>query len=281
MKARRREKASLDALDELVAHLDGMALGRTVVLVVSDGWRLFGENREPDEASHASGRRHHAVWPHRSAATARPPAVSGVSRVECEADLRALARLDHSQRLRDLSEAANRSLVTFYPVNGEGLGVRCRGGRMSGAACAATRDRQSPVPGRQHRWHRDAGGRASVAVSPRGCSPKARRTTWCGTAPATRSWTGVSARCPRGRHVRTSRVRVRRGYRGPTPDELLSDRAARRARGRDRSAAEPPAHALPSFSIRTAAWASPTVARSGSWANWTRACGANWCGPRT
>ena len=44
MKARRREKASLDALDDLIAHLDGMGLQRTVVLLVSDGWRMFGEN---------------------------------------------------------------------------------------------------------------------------------------------------------------------------------------------------------------------------------------------
>ena len=36
------------------------------------------------------------------------------------------------------------------------------------------------------------------------------------------------------------RLRVRRGYRGATPDELLSDRAARRARDRAASAAEPP-----------------------------------------
>ena len=40
-----REKTALDALDDLAAHLDGMALGRTVVVVVSDGWRLFSENR--------------------------------------------------------------------------------------------------------------------------------------------------------------------------------------------------------------------------------------------
>ena len=52
------------------------------------------------------------------------------------------------------------------------------------------------------------------------------------------------------------RLRVRRGYRGPTPDELLSDRAARRARDRAASAAEPSPSLPASFRIRTAAWAS-------------------------
>ena len=65
------------------------------------------------------------------------------------------------------------------------------------------------------------------------------------------------------------RVRVRRGYRGPTPDELLSDaRAARRARGR-----APGGRAVAVSARRRSASAprrgpAPTAARSGSWASW-------------
>jgi hypothetical protein len=46
LKARRREKSSLDALDELVAHVEGLRLGRTVLLVAGEGWRLFEEKSE-------------------------------------------------------------------------------------------------------------------------------------------------------------------------------------------------------------------------------------------
>jgi hypothetical protein len=62
--------------------------------------------------------------------------------------------------------------------------------------------------------------------------------------------------------VRTTRpglkVRVRRGYRGATPEELLSGRAEvrRRARAREEAPATTPGPAPPSFRVRTAAWAS-------------------------
>src|SRR4029434_2786323 len=59
--------------------------------------------------------------------TPRPaPSDSGTSttpnsRVECEADRVALASLDHTQRLREISDEANRGNVTFYPVYARGL----------------------------------------------------------------------------------------------------------------------------------------------------------------
>jgi hypothetical protein len=41
--------------------------------------------------------------------------------IECEADLNALALVDHQQRLREIGEEANRGNVTFYPVHPRGL----------------------------------------------------------------------------------------------------------------------------------------------------------------
>ena len=41
--------------------------------------------------------------------------------MECEADRTALAALDHTQRLREITEDANRGNVTFYPVYARGL----------------------------------------------------------------------------------------------------------------------------------------------------------------
>ena len=150
MKARRRERATLDALDELVAHLDRAGGPRTVVLVVSEGLAPVRREREPDRESHvpavASPRRLAASV----AATGRPAPVSGVSQVECEADLRALARMDHTQRLRGLADAANGALVTFVPVTGEALGAPAdpslgSGPRPEGDRASAARARDAQV----------------------------------------------------------------------------------------------------------------------------------------
>ena len=257
MKARRREKASLDALDDLVAHLDGLGLGRTVVLVVSDGWRLFGENRDLAKPRRPRGG---ASTPFGRFGGARPPdspAVSGVSRVECEADLRSLAQLDHSQRLRALSESANRSLATFYPVDTAGLGVPAATLASGGAA-----DSSSDAAIDSLRFLADnTGGTTTLAASDRGGLAGRLQTEG---APyylvryrSTNTKLDGRFRALTARTTRPDvRVRVRRGYRGPTPEELLSDRAARRARDRAATAAEPSPSAPPSFRIRTATWAS-------------------------
>jgi len=53
---------------------------------------------------------------------------------EAEADLRALIQMDHTQRLRGLTDAANGALVTFVPVTGEALGaIRTEGEKPSAA----------------------------------------------------------------------------------------------------------------------------------------------------
>ena len=183
--------------------------------------------------------------------------MSGVSRVECEADLRALARLDHSQRLRDMSEAANRSLVAFYPVNAAGLGVSDAALAASGTGATASDAAIDSL-----RFLADnTGGTATLAASDRGGLAGRLQTEGVPyyLVRYRSSNTKLDGRF-RALTARTTRpevrVRVRRGYRGPTPDELLSDRAARRDRARAASPAEPPSSAPPSFKIRTAAWAS-------------------------
>ena len=42
---RRREKRTLDALLDLVHHLDGIREERKAVVTISDGWQLFRPNR--------------------------------------------------------------------------------------------------------------------------------------------------------------------------------------------------------------------------------------------
>jgi VWFA-related protein len=120
MKARRREKLTLDTLEDLLVHLGGLREERKAVLAVTEGWRLFRENRnlgaQSDRVRPALppfGRR-----PAGERATSEP---DGVSRIECETDLVALASLDNGERLRRIADDANRANVTFYPVYARGL----------------------------------------------------------------------------------------------------------------------------------------------------------------
>jgi VWFA-related protein len=124
MKARRREKMTLDALEDLIVHLDGIREERKAVLTVTEGWRMFTPDAELAKSDERSG-----VGVRPGDALGRPPVprpsdannTSGSSRIECEADKTALALMDHSFRLREISEAANRGNVTFYPVFARGL----------------------------------------------------------------------------------------------------------------------------------------------------------------
>jgi VWFA-related protein len=118
--ARRREKLTLDALEDLMTHLDGLREERKAVVVVTEGWMLY----RPNEKLAAPGQGGPAAPP-----AFRPPVAPPADRgalnqptlIECEADRNALAQVDHDRRLREVTEDANRGNVTFYPVFARGL----------------------------------------------------------------------------------------------------------------------------------------------------------------
>lgn len=121
MMARRREKLTLDSLDDLIVHLRGLREERKAVITVTEGWRLFSEDRnltrstgQPPVTSPVgiSGGR---------LGVGRQGNASGVDQLECDADRNVLALLDDERRLRDIADAANRANVTFYPVYAQGL----------------------------------------------------------------------------------------------------------------------------------------------------------------
>ena len=123
MKARRREKLTLDALSDLMVHLGGVREERKALVVVTEGWQLFRSNPNLTSDDGRNRVRPEDVFKR----TPRPtPADSGTStapdsRAECEADRVALAGMDHTQRLREITDDANRGNVTFYPVYARGL----------------------------------------------------------------------------------------------------------------------------------------------------------------
>jgi VWFA-related protein len=125
MKARRREKLTLDALSDLMVHLAGVREERKALVVVTEGWQLFRQNANLTSGDDGRNRvRPEDVLrrtPRPTPADAGTSTASGSSRVECEADRTALAALDHTQRLREITDDANRGNVTFYPVYARGL----------------------------------------------------------------------------------------------------------------------------------------------------------------
>jgi len=127
MKARRREKLSMDALEDLVVHLGGLRDERKAVFAVSEGWMQYGrnpalarplKNTDPRQLLTPPG-------PVDRGATRRGEAgtVGAVDLQKCEADRTALANMDHSDRLQQMGLDANRVNVTFYPIGAQGLAV--------------------------------------------------------------------------------------------------------------------------------------------------------------
>ena len=122
MKARRREKLTLDALEDLMVHLNGIREERKAVLAVTEGWLLY----RPDNKL---ARQIETTQVRPGDVLGRPPRPSpadtsqmqGGPRVQCEADRMALAAIDHEFRLQQLTQTANRGNVTFYPVFARGL----------------------------------------------------------------------------------------------------------------------------------------------------------------
>jgi VWFA-related protein len=118
--ARRREKLTLDALDDLMIHLSGLRDERKAVVLVTEGWLLHEPN--PDLLKGQSPAPPPIFDP-----PVKPPSQTGPynnsEQRECEADARMLAMVSHDLRFRGITDEANRGNVTFYPVYARGLSV--------------------------------------------------------------------------------------------------------------------------------------------------------------
>lgn len=124
MKARRREKRTLDALRDLSVYLRGIREERKAVIAISDGWALYRPNPNlarigacdsPPSPGFVG------VGPDGRLTSDVHKAQGYYSRVDCESDRQMLAHLDNWQDFRDLLDVANRSNVSFYPIDSRGL----------------------------------------------------------------------------------------------------------------------------------------------------------------
>ncbi len=124
---RRREKRTLDALTDLAVFLRGVREERKAVIVVSDGWVLY----RPDErltrlrtGERVPGAGMPGTDPSgRLVADAPRSRSSTGGQYECDVARQQLSMLDDRQTYVDLMQVANRSNVSFYPVDSRGLAV--------------------------------------------------------------------------------------------------------------------------------------------------------------
>jgi VWFA-related protein len=126
MIARRREKQTLDALEDLVRFLRGVREERKAVIAITDGWLLY----RPDPSlarrlyCQVPGIAPIGADPRSGRVTLKgPPDASGASGPDCERDRLALAAIDDNQQFRRILDEANRSNTSFYPVDPRGLAV--------------------------------------------------------------------------------------------------------------------------------------------------------------
>ena len=279
MKARRREKLSLDALSDLMVHLGGVREERKALIVVTEGWQLFRPNANLTSGDDGLNRVRPEDVLRR---TPRPqPADNGTnttssnSRVECEADRNALSVLDHTQRLREISDDANRGNVTFYPVYARGLaafdapigpdrppsivedsanlrakqdGLRFLADNTDGTSIINTNN----VDGALQRIVDDLSSYYLFGYYSTNTKLDGR-------------FRNITVRAKRA----GVRVRARRGYRGRTADELISGAAGSavsEASGSTTAALTPVVsfNARSQFRIRTSSWARPDNERPGA-----------------
>jgi VWFA-related protein len=128
---RRRERIVLDSLQDLIRHMGAVREGRTAVLTVSDGWKLFQPDPSMTKLRTGPGGSQDPI-------PGQPPPVGvgpggglttrmnnggyGPSdRTECEKERADLSMVDHARMFRDLFGEANRANVSFYPIDARGL----------------------------------------------------------------------------------------------------------------------------------------------------------------
>jgi hypothetical protein len=92
-----------------------------VVFLVTDGWRLFGNDRALAEEAQEYGPSAPPVGVSSGRLTIGDPTKLQVAASTCTAELLRLASLDNNRRHQILIDRANRANVSFYPITPAGL----------------------------------------------------------------------------------------------------------------------------------------------------------------
>lgn len=282
---RHNEMVAIDALDNLVGHLQRIGAGRKAVVAVTDGWRIFTANPallRDERTSRMQGifGRGRGGFGGRGGSggggggnprTRDDNTASSSQMAECESDRSTLAMLDDSARLRRLVDDANRATVSMYPVFASGVAPvqqsdsdRRRGERDQRRPASAA-DRAATL-------RELADNTDGVAVTDeKGIAPAVDRITADLGSYYLLSYTSSNTKLDgrfRAIAVRVKRagvrVRSRRGYRGVTAEELGDSVLAgnRPVPGATTAAG---ASARAALHMRTSTWYAPSTPGATLW----------------
>ena len=134
MIARKRERATLEALEDLVRYLRTVREERKAILTVTEGWLLYRENpgltklrKDPltGQTEPIPGVDPVGVGPTGQLTTKDPRRNIGgsMTKSECDTDRMRLAAMDNRKFFLDLLADANRGNASFYPIDPRGLPV--------------------------------------------------------------------------------------------------------------------------------------------------------------
>lgn len=123
---RKREKQALDALGDLVRHLNGLREERKAIIAITTGWQLFKPNLQlarPLDGRGVPGAPQARVGRRGTLTTTDDRDRTGASEYECDSHRLQLAQLDNDDYFRRILDEANRANASFYPVDPRGLVV--------------------------------------------------------------------------------------------------------------------------------------------------------------
>lgn len=262
MKARRHEKLALDALADLTTRLAGLREERKAILTVSDGWVLFRENQNLTASQSKRDQSGIVDRLLRRPTKEKSDEAGGsteVNYVECEADRAALAALDHSQRLRTLTEDANRSNITFYAIEPRGIApadaapAERTGNRRDTSSTALRHDSLKFVADNTDGLVIDSSNTLDTQISRivDDLSSYYLLTYASSNPKLDGRFRSVTVRVKR----EGVKARARRGYRGRTADDLVSSTGNAGSTSKlSTSTAPARANARSPFRIRTSTW---------------------------
>jgi VWFA-related protein len=123
---RRREQRTLRAVDAMTSYLGDLREERKFVVLLSEGWQLFGRNDtlgRPLAGSVPGSGTTIGVGPGGRLTDALGNDQAGLGYESCERERVMLAYIDHQLEVRQLAQRANRANVSFYPIDPRGLVV--------------------------------------------------------------------------------------------------------------------------------------------------------------
>ena len=123
MTERRRERMTLEALQDVVRWLPTIREERKAIVTVTQGWRLYQPDPTMLEIKETALLNKPRVGPTGQLTTENPNNTVNVSKTECDADRTKLAAIDNDRLLKDLIDDANLGNASFYMIDPGGLQV--------------------------------------------------------------------------------------------------------------------------------------------------------------